>query len=725
MTESTGRRFAWVVLLLVVGLVGAAAVVDRVVEQAAGPVPSLGPETGPETGTETGPAGEVVVVGAPGLSWDDIDPELTPTLWKLTDEGASGGLVVRGTHEVTCPSDGWLTLSAGQRASTDTDGVQDCSSVPVVQVADEETTDEAADGSGDEGVPVTLPEWGSWQEAADRRPLEAHLGSLAGAVEDAGGCVAAVGPRAALGAGHTSTGDGSTGEGGTGDEGRVADYRDGGLTAYSPGGCAVTLLDGGFITGPEVAAGLDADLAGLLEQLPADATLLVAGLSDRGGEPALRAALVWREGMVPGALRSSTTNQTNLVQTTDLTATVLDLAGVEVPAAVSGRPIGVITNRLPAADRVDALQDLSAGIDGARSLAVPVLGSAAVLVVLGAIALLRARAYGPLRALGLVAMAFPSAAFLVGLVPWWLGSPPGLTLALATTAIAGAHLGLALAGPWRTHPLGPPTVIAALTVVVIGADVVLGGRLGLTSILGVQPLSAGRFHGMGNVGFGIFAAAGLLLTGSLVSLLRSRPGSRRLAAVLAVGVLGLLLVLVDGAPMWGTDFGGVPALVVGLGLLGLAAAEIRLTPLRALLIGAGAVLAAGALMLLDWLRPAESRTHLGQFAQSLLDGEALGIIGRKLDQSLGILVRYPVSWVAVLALVLVAWAVLRPESRLGRPLAPLWRIPHLRTTAAAVLVCLTVGWALNDSGIAIVGIGLAVTIAAGLGVRAYRIEHSN
>ena len=466
-------------------------------------------------------------------------------------------------------------------------------------------------------------------------------------------------------------------------------------------------------------------MAGLRDRLPADATLVVAGLADRAGSPGVRAALVWREGMEPGALHSGTTNQTNLVQTTDLTATVLDLAGVDVPAEVSGRPVGVRTNQLPAADRVGTLQDLTAGIDGARSLAVPVLTGAALLVVAGAVGLARAGAHLPLRVLGLTAMAYPSAVFLVGLVPWWLGSPQWLTLALTSTALAGAHVGVALAGPWRTHPLGPPTVVAALTVVVIGADVVLGGRLGLTSVLGVQPLTAGRFHGMGNVGFGVFAATGLLLAGFLLALLRSRPRSRRAPAVVAVAALGVLLVLVDGAPMWGADFGGVPALVVGLGVLGLAAAGIRLTPLRTLLIGVGAVLSAGSLMLLDWLRPAESRTHLGQFAQDLLDGEALGVVGRKLDQSLGILVRYPVSWVAVLALVLAAWAVLRPESLLGSRLAPLWRIPHLRTTAGAVLVALTIGWALNDSGIAIVGIGLAVLIAAAVAVAADQIGISS
>ena len=679
MTESAGRRFAWVVFGLVVLLLGGTMVASVLGARTSG-VGAV-----PVAGT----GGEVVVVGAPGLTWSDISQEETPTLWSLVESGASAGLIVRGTHPVTCPADGWLTLSAGQRASADTDGVQDCAGVPGVEVS---------------GDAATVPGWEAWQEAADRRPLDSRLGTLATAIEDSGGCVAAYGPLAALGAAATG--------------GEVTRYAEGGLTAYEPGGCVVSLIDGGVITGPADAAALDAELAGLQDSLPAEATLVVAGLADRGDRAGVRAALVWGGGVAPGALHSSTTQQTRLVQTTDLTATVLILAGVEVPEAVSGKPVEVVPTERTAEQRVDRLQGLTAAIGGAQALAIPVLGIGAVLALVALAQLVVTGQRTATRVLGLWAMAFPSATFLAGLVPWWRGSPTWLPLVLALVALAGLQVAVALLGPWRRHPLGPPAVIAALTVVVLGVDVILGGRLGLISILGVQPLTAGRFHGMGNVGYGIFAVSGLLLAGFLASLLRSRPMARRTAATLVIGVLGLLLVLVDGAPMWGADFGGVPALVVAVGVLGLAAAEIRLTPVRALLIGGAAVAVAGVLMLVDWLRPAGARTHLGDFLQSVIDGGAIDIVLRKLDQSLGILVRYPVSWVAVLVLVALVWAVASPDSWPGARIAPLWQVPLLRATAVAVLTCVTIGWALNDSGIAIVGIGLAVAIAAAISIGA-------
>ncbi|NLG21926.1 MAG: hypothetical protein GX555_10935 [Actinomycetales bacterium] len=688
MTESAGRRFAWQVFGLVAVLLVGAMLASLAGVRVSG--------TGGDVVEQTG--GEVVVVGAPGLSWSDLSETGTPTLWSLVGEGASAGLIVRGAHELTCPADGWLTLGAGQRAAANDDGVQDCAAVPAVVTSE-------AHGSGPVGdMPAIVPEWDGWVEAADRRPLGAELGTLGSAIEADGRCVRAGGPLAALGAAGT--------------EGEVSRYAEGELTAYEPGVCDVTMLDAGVIADRADAGTLDAGLEVLLDRLPDRATLVVAGLADRDERAGARAVVVWREGMDSGVLHSATTRQGGLVQTTDLTATVLRLAGVPVPEAVSGLPLSVQPDAGTAADRVGSLQDLTSGINGAKALAIPVLGigALAALAALGALVLTGLRT--GVRMLGLAAMSFPSGAFLAGFVPWWRGSPQWLTLTLVLLALVAAHVGLALAGPWRRHPVGPPAVVAALTVVVLGVDVILGARLALVSILGAQTVTAGRFYGMGNVGYGIFAVSGLLLAGFLAGLLRSRPGTRRLAAVLVVGLLGLLLVLVDGAGSWGADFGGVPALVVALGVLGLAAAEIRLTPVRALLVGVGALVVAGVLMYVDWLRPADSRTHLGSFLQSVIDGGALDIVLRKLDQSLGILVRYPVSWVAVLILAVVVWAVLAPHSWPGRRLAPLWRVPLLHATAIAVLVCLVIGWALNDSGIAVVGIGLAVAIAAAIAVGA-------
>ena len=59
----------------------------------------------------------LVVVGAPGLSWSDLDGGDLPALDAMVEEGAVGSLTVRAVRSRACAIDGWLTLSAGRRAA--------------------------------------------------------------------------------------------------------------------------------------------------------------------------------------------------------------------------------------------------------------------------------------------------------------------------------------------------------------------------------------------------------------------------------------------------------------------------------------------------------------------------------------------------------------------------------------------------------------------------------
>ena len=59
----------------------------------------------------------LVVVGAPGLAWSDLDGGDLPALDALANEGALGSLTVRAVRSRACAVDGWLTLSSGRRAA--------------------------------------------------------------------------------------------------------------------------------------------------------------------------------------------------------------------------------------------------------------------------------------------------------------------------------------------------------------------------------------------------------------------------------------------------------------------------------------------------------------------------------------------------------------------------------------------------------------------------------
>ena len=84
--------------------------------------------------SQTSPTVRLVVIGTGGVSPDDIGPARTPNLWRLFREGSSAALNVTAVHVNTCPIDGWLTLSAGNRAGQADDGarVPPCQPIPEV-----------------------------------------------------------------------------------------------------------------------------------------------------------------------------------------------------------------------------------------------------------------------------------------------------------------------------------------------------------------------------------------------------------------------------------------------------------------------------------------------------------------------------------------------------------------------------------------------------------------
>ena len=154
-----------------------------------------------------------------------------------------------------------------------------------------------------------------------------------------------------------------------------------------------------------------------------------------------------------------------------------------------------------------------------------------------------------------------------------------------------------------------------MTLVVLAGDVLLGSGLQLASVFGQNPVVGGRFYGLGNTSFALYGLAVLVVVGWVAASGRSR----RASAGLALAVLVVALA-VEALPASGADFGGPPGLLLG-GLVVIAtAAGVRLTWARVLLAVVGAGLLAALVAVLDWLRPAGSRTHLGEFVESVVVG---------------------------------------------------------------------------------------------------------
>ena len=685
--------------------------------------------------------GRVVVVGVAGLRWADVSPEATPALWSLAQHAAIGTVAARSVRSSACPADGWLAISAGARAA-DAAGA----------------TEAECRTLSDPGLGAPVPGWSDYLAAVRDQSYDARLGTLGTALRASGVSASGFGPGAAIALADPA---GAL----VGDHHPVptdpAALRDELVAAMSSS--RLVVIDGGVVrdgsvvpdgsSSPDSRAGavavIESRVAAVLAALDAarssaglDPTFLLVSLADSGTTPQLQLAAALGppadagSGRFEGALLAAgSTRQPAMLQVTDLAPTIVAALGLPQDAdggAFVGAPIRADGSGGSAAERLDLVLDTDRHASVGRPIVAPffgwlfgLLGLLIVVVVAG----LGRRSFdrpGALRALRILGVAFaatPVASLLANAVPWWRSGRPGLALAvlvLAGVAIIGA---LALVPRSRRQPLGPTAVVAAITTVVIAADVVAGAHLQVSAAMGVQPLVAGRFYGFNNSAFAMFAASSLLLAAALANPLVRR--GRRGQAAAVVGAIGLVATVLDGAPGIGSDFGGPTALFSAFAVLALLAAGIRLTWTRVL----GVLLAGGAIVgifaVVDWLRPAASRTHLGRFVQTAIDGGVWPVARRKLGQSLG-----PVfgSWTGLLALAAVLlivvglWQAWRRSARAvdGGVLTELagdegaaalrTELPMLRPVALALALALGIGFLVNDSGIAIPAIGIAVAL---------------
>jgi hypothetical protein len=230
----------------------------------------------------------------------------------------------------------------------------------------------------------------------------------------------------------------------------------------------------------------------------------------------------------------------------------------------------------------------------------------------------------------------------------------------------------------------------------------------MSTLLGEPLLIASRFYGIGNSALALYCTALLLGLGIVSSWMR-RPWAITTLVIVAVAASCILLA----TPGLGTKFGSVPTLVLGTAVFALVASRVPLSWRRLLLFGGGAAALMLLVLFLDWLRPAESRTHFGNFFDSILTGEAGAVLLRKIGMNIDILTQ---SWMTLLlpfAVALVLWAAISP-TRFRIPLLAdqYAEMPLLRTAIISLTVLLTVGTVINDSGIIVPAVGILFLVPA-------------
>lgn len=639
-----------------------------------------------------GRADRVVVVGVPGLRWSDVSPDATPELYALASHAFTGSLSIKGARSFSCPKDGWVTLGAGNRAQFGVDTCQE----PVLPLPSVTAADII-------------------QTARDD-PYDAAPGLLGSQVD----CTDVYGPDAGLAVlGSTS----------------VVQHHSGPRSPQAWTGswsrCPLAIVQAPTVRTPADPSALSSADALVGSVVAATSTepgtlLLVVGVSDApGGQSSVHVAMaaVGRGAAdgPGGVLGSPSTNRAPFVQLIDVAPTGLAALGRSAPAQMVGRPMTYSSAGADVSGRIGSLVQAERGAEAVDDYAATLLTCwlvASAIFLLVALTVILGRrgspptgrsARGrPLHVGGVMVAAVPAASGLATLVPWPMSSLPELTWAVAILAAVALVTLAAFAGPWRHSRYGPTLVVASFGVVVFGADVATGSTLQLDGLLGYNPICGCRFTGFGNMPFAVYGASGLIVIAAVMH------GQTRRAAIWLAGLGGVTVVLLDGTPGLGSDFGGVLTLVPAILLTIMIGVGARLSVARVAAALVTGVTTVTVIAVADYQRPEQVQTHLGRFVGQVLDGTAWPVVLRKLDANLNVLTHSRVTILVPVLFGLVALLLRSPDSPGRRLLSQSSRCATAAVVGVAVVSAL--GSALNDSGIAVFVAAGGTTIPLLVGV---------
>jgi hypothetical protein len=417
----------------------------------------------------------------------------------------------------------------------------------------------------------------------------------------------------------------------------------------------------------------------LIKDRAPDDLLIVMQTPPHSRAPQLLPTGVVGLGGTPRGLTSSTTHQEGLVAGIDVSATILDHLGLDIPKQVKGQSYELEGRR--SADDLTELSDRLRVIAPRRFPALETMLATWLAVLLACAVFADRRGVRAAQRIGALAFCW---LLPVLLVTAWLA--PSRTAELAIVALG--TLGLAvltdLLVAWP-RAIGVPCAVAVVTYVV---DLARGSDLIVRSLLGPNPRFGSRFYGIGNE---LEATLPLLLFIALAVALHGRGRSRASAA--AFGVAGLLLTAAIGSGRLGADVGGV--LTIGAGtavcvLLMLPGGVTRRALVLALLAPAAALVGLAAL---DLATGGDSH-----FTRTVLHADGEGalwdIVSRRYTLAFNVLRRGLMPFATGIAILAIAYGV-RYRHRIYAPLAgdAAWQAALWGGLAAGVA-----GTLFNDSG---------------------------
>ncbi|MEX2553473.1 MAG: hypothetical protein WD627_10800 [Actinomycetota bacterium] len=696
------------------------------------------------------PGGKVVVFGIPGVTWEDITRARPPTLTRLASGGLTGNVSIRIANNM---GEGYATLGAASRTLTGGAGGWAFNLDEVVENGPASSLYQRRSGETPSGSVVVVP-----IKQIEQRTATGGFAPQPGLIGESlrlrGGSSAVVGnadhslgelpdvlPPLSTPAFGPASDPGihreaalaamdASGRVARGDVGRSLLVPD----PHAPFGVATSLAAqkeaflrvwpesdlvvvetgdtyradayGAHLEEEDEATALrtlglqlaDLQIRSLLEKVDMESTLVVIVAPTTPGGPAvrgqLRPVIMAGAGIEPGLATSRSTRRTGLVTAPDLAATIARQLELSDNRFGGGRLV-----ELAPAGAGGTLVDMNARAVMHDELRAPISGvtMALQLVIYMIVIWKMSRGSLPLwgRALLASSIAFPLATF-VSHTPLWRW---GILAAALGVMVSSLVLGVLATFLERSRLfLGMSCLLAAIWAFYM-VDLLFGAPAQLDSILGYTSVAGGRFFGLGNLGFALLAGSAVLLGGTLVEMLGRR------GLLIAFAVLGLTVVAI-GHPALGNDVGGIITMVPAVTVFAFRAVRGSRVPRRYLpAIGLGVVVLVAAFGAIDLARPAINRTHLGDFLSSLLQDPASSalVVQRKAGLAIGA-INY---WAAMAAGAVAVLIFLHRRAGMNWGAMVAGR-PGLRAALDSACVAALVGSLVNDSGVAVGGMILAI-----------------
>ena len=332
-------------------------------------------------------------------------------------------------------------------------------------------------------------------------------------------------------------------------------------------------------------------------------------------------------------VRSASTRRKGYVYLADVAPTVLAARRCADPGRASkGTPIDAVPASGDRVARLERQADAAQVRADRLPLAVTIVTLALLLLAL-AVALrdrLAAWQQGAAASAGVRARSgWCPGTFLAGLVPATrtsvLASRPGGP---------GRRRGVGCAQHARRPALAPgvgPLVAVGSVLALVAVDLLAGAPLQVNSLFGYSMAVAGRFTGLGNLAFALFASAVVCFA----VLAHDRFGD---AALPWIGATLVAAVLFEGLPMLGADVGGVLSVVPAFALTYLVLRGRRIGWPELVACGVAGLVAVAVFGLIDSSRPSSSQTHLARAGQHLADGRLSSVatvLWRRVHASFG------------------------------------------------------------------------------------------